>query len=67
MAEARAILEAFQSNEILPWQQFEAQHGDLLKESGIFTASEAGQKLWAALKSRIIEHVGGTLQRFEFQ
>eukprot|EP00730_Choanoeca_flexa_P003743 TRINITY_DN11492_c4_g1_i3.p2 TRINITY_DN11492_c4_g1~~TRINITY_DN11492_c4_g1_i3.p2 ORF type:complete len:117 (+),score=20.06 TRINITY_DN11492_c4_g1_i3:975-1325(+) len=34
LPEVKAILDAFQSKEIVPWQQFEAQHGELLQSTG---------------------------------
>jgi hypothetical protein len=63
LPETRAVLEAFQSKEIVPWQQFEAQHGEVLQATGIFAhqASDVGKKLWEALKSRVIEHVRGSV------
>lgn len=56
LPEAKAVVEAFLSKEIVPWQVFKAQHSQVFEATGIFTNDDKGSLLWKALENRIVEH-----------
>ena len=51
-----AVLERFINNEIITLAEFCQEFEAELRQSEAFSTSEAGEKRWSDLKSRIVEH-----------